>query len=151
MRLNPPLSCLLLLSMVFMTACGEVEDTRPGQPVKQRQEAFKAMLRAFEPMGTMLRDKRYHAERFAQGAQALAEWRDAPWAHFGPGTQYPPSKARDAIWSQPEAFAQARERFVTAVDGLTAAVAAGQQPAIEQAYQQVYDSCQSCHKQFRER
>lgn len=143
---------LLLISLpCLLLACGEVEDTRPGQPVKQRQQAFKAMLRAFEPLGTMLRDKRYNAESFAKGAKELAALRDAPWPHFGPGTQYPPSKSKNAVWDKPAEFALAREAFVVAVDGLSGAVAGGQQPAIEAAYQKVYETCQGCHKQFRER
>ncbi len=149
---SPLLRRLLLISLpCLLIACGEVEDTRPGQPVKQRQQAFKAMLRAFEPLGTMLRDKRYNAEAFAKGAQELMALRDAPWPHFGPDTQYPPSKSKNAVWDKPAEFAQARESFALAVDGLAAAVAGAQQPAIEAAYQKVYESCQGCHKQFRER
>jgi len=142
---------LSALLCVFLVACGEVEDTRPGQPVKQRQDAFKAMLRAFEPMGTMLREQRYDADKFAKQAAALAALRDTPWAHFGPDTQYPPSKSKAAVWEKPEAFSQAREQFVTAVDALSAAVATREQAQIEARYKQVYDTCQGCHKTFRER
>ncbi|MCK6411667.1 MAG: cytochrome c [Azonexus sp.] len=138
------LPCLLL-------ACGEVEDTRPGQPVKQRQQAFKAMLRAFEPMGTMLREQRYQADAFARGARQLQALRDAPWPHFGPDTQYPPSKSRNTVWEKPQEFAQAKADFVAAVDSFAATVAGGQREASEKAYQQVYATCQGCHKQFRER
>lgn len=149
---SPLLRRLLLISLpCLLIACGEVEDTRPGQPVKQRQQAFKAMLRAFEPLGTMLRDKRYNAEAFAKGTQELAALRDAPWPHFGLDTQYPPSKSKNAVWDKPAEFAQAREAFALAVDGLATAVAGAQRPAIEVAYQKVYETCQGCHKQFRER
>ena len=43
-----------LLTAAMLTGCGEVEDTRPGQPVKQRQVAFKEIVKTFEPMGVML-------------------------------------------------------------------------------------------------
>ena len=63
----PSLLCVLTLG-----ACsGPVEDTRPGQPVKHRQDAFKAMLRSFEPMGVMLRTHSYRADEFARLANEL--------------------------------------------------------------------------------
>jgi cytochrome c556 len=51
----------LLSTVALLAACGEVEDTRPGQPVKTRQTAFKEIVKAFEPMGVMLRENRYDA------------------------------------------------------------------------------------------
>ena len=55
----------------MLTGCGEVEDTRPGQPVKQRQVAFKEIVKTFEPMGVMLRKDRYDADKFLPMAEAL--------------------------------------------------------------------------------
>ena len=46
----------ILITAFLLTACGEPQDTRPGQPVKTRQDAFAALLRSFEPMGKMLKD-----------------------------------------------------------------------------------------------
>ncbi|MBE0586583.1 MAG: cytochrome c, partial [Hydrogenophaga sp.] len=47
---------LVLVSALLLAGCGEVEDTRPGQPVKTRQEAFKDLLRSFEPMSKMMKE-----------------------------------------------------------------------------------------------
>ncbi len=145
------LAACLLISVACLAACGEVEDTRPGQPVKQRQQAFKAMLRSFEPMGKMLRDQRYDTDRFAALAAELAALRDAPWPHFGPDTLYPPSKATAAVWQRAGDFERERLNFAGAVDRLQAAAGSRDKAVIEPAYKAVYDSCQSCHRDFRER
>jgi cytochrome c556 len=151
MMKNRIYQALALVSLIFVAACGEVEDTRPGQPVKTRQEAFKEIIRSFEPMGVMLREKRYEEDRFLSLATRLVERRDAPWAHFGPDTNYPPTKATERVWQEPERFIAEKEKFLAATDALLAAARSKDKTAVEKTYQAVYDSCQSCHKPFKAR
>ncbi len=147
----PRLPTLLLISLLTLAACGEVEDTRPGQPVKTRQQAFKALLRSFEPMGTMLKDKHYDPDKFAAMATELMAAREAPWQHFGADTNYPPSKAKADVWSNPAGFEQAKQDFINASAALLEAAQSKQEAAVVAPYQKVYDSCQNCHKAFRQR
>lgn len=140
-----------LLTVILLAACGNVEDTRPGQPVKTRQMAFKDILRSFEPMGVMLRDNRYDAGKFAALAAEVITKRDAPWPHFGPDTNYPPTKATDKVWREPEQFERDRKALFTASDELLAAAESKDKQRIEAAYKATYDACQTCHKQFKER
>lgn len=142
--------CLLAALALGLSACGQpVEDTRPGQPVKTRQTAFKEMLKVFEPMGTMLRTNSYQADRFAALAAELVARRDAPWAHFGADTNYPPTKARPEVWSKSEAFERERQTFFAATDALLAAAQGREAEAAHKAYFRVYDLCQSCHREFK--
>lgn len=140
-----------LLLPALLAACGTPEDTRPGQPVKHRQQAFKELIRHFEPMGTMLRDNRYDADKFLALAENLASRRDAPWPYFGPETDYPPSKSKAEVWSQAAEFDQARQSFIAASDRLLAAARSKDKASIEKSYQETYDTCQGCHRRFRER
>lgn len=81
---------LLALSAAFLlAACGEPEDTRPGQPVKQRQTAFKDIIVFFEPMGVMLRKGTYDAERFEKFTAELDRQARPPVVAFRPGHQLP--------------------------------------------------------------
>jgi cytochrome c556 len=138
---------LALLTLFTLTACDSPpEDDRPGQPVKHRQEAFKALLRAFEPVGTMLHDDDFDAERLASLNTALAQAREAPWAYFGPDTNYPPGKSLPEVWSQPERFEAERQKFFAATDALAAA--SGRE-AVEVAYREARTSCKACHDAFR--
>ncbi|WP_374328064.1 cytochrome c [Azonexus sp.] len=145
------IALLALCSATLLGACGEPEDTRPGQPVKTRQTAFKEMIKVFEPMGVMLRGKRYEEEKFLRLATALHEKRDGPWAHFGPDTNYPPTKATPLVWQEPERFARQRDGFLKATDELLAAARSKDQARIQAAYDAAYASCQDCHKPFKTR
>jgi cytochrome c556 len=150
--MNRALPLLLLAALTGLSACGKpVEDTRPGQPVKTRQVAFKEMLRVFEPMGTMLRTNTYHAEKFAALAGELITKRDAPWQHFGADTHYPPTKAKPEVWSKPAQFERERQAFIAATDVLLAAAQGRQAEPARKAYFKVYDLCQSCHQEFKEK
>lgn len=140
-----------VMSVFLLAACGDPEDTRPGQPVKTRQEAFKALLRAYEPMTKMVKEGRYDAAEFATMAAELMARRDAPWSHFGPDTNYPPSKAKPEVWREAAAFERAKNDFLAATDALNVAAQAGGKTRVEEVYGRVYNTCKSCHDQFRER
>lgn len=143
---------LLLLSVTALfTACGEVEDTRPGQPVKTRQTAFKEIIRSFEPMGVMLRSNTYNADKFLALATDVVAKRDTPWTHFGPETNYPPTKATAEVWQQPEKFEQARLAFIAATDTLLTAAQTKDRKQLEAPYKAAYETCQDCHKTFKKR
>ncbi|MDR2365286.1 MAG: cytochrome c, partial [Zoogloeaceae bacterium] len=108
---------LLFFAFLFV-GCGDVEDTRPGRPVARRQAAFREMLQRFEPMGIQLREGTYTADVFRRQAEALANMKAVPWDHFGPDTQYPPSKSDDRLWREPDIFAAEREEFMRAAESL---------------------------------
>jgi cytochrome c556 len=143
------LALLPITLLLLLTACGEVEDTRPGQPVKQRQAAFKEIIKVFEPMGTMIRTDRFDADKFNAYARALVERREAPWSHFGPDTHYPPTKAKAELWQQFNTFESDQQAFKRATDELLAAADRRDRAASEAAYKRVYETCQSCHKKFK--
>ena len=152
MIFNPQRGMLLFLASIFLAACsGEVEDTRPGQPVKSRQVAFKEIIKVFEPMGVMLRENRYNADEFETLSAKLIEKRDAPWSHFGADTNYPPTKSTSEVWSQPEKFKEQQDQFVKVTNALLVAAKNKDQKQAQEAYSAVHDSCKSCHKTFKTR
>ena len=137
---------------ISLSACSDqVEDTRPGQPVKMRQTAFKEMLRVFEPMGTMLRDGKYNAGKFEALATDLISKRNGPWGHFAPDTNYPPTKARPEVWTNKAQFDQAQGAFFGSTDALLTASRAKDLKRVTDAYSTVYDHCQSCHREFKKK
>jgi cytochrome c556 len=142
--------CALLALATVLAACGEAPDDRPGQPVTHRRAAFKTILRAFEPIGVQLRDGPFDAKRFAEQAPELAKVADGPWAYFGPDTNYPPTKAKPALWQQPERFAQLRDEFKEKTGKLAALAGSTDQAAIRRAYEAVHETCRSCHREFKE-
>ena len=150
--LKPSLTGLLLLSTAaLLAACGEPEDTRPGQPVKQRQQAFKEIIKSFEPMGVMLRKGSYEADRFLAFAEKLHAARELPWRHFGADTNYPPTKAKAELWQQPQQFEADKQAFLQASDALLAAAQNKDKARIQPAYDAVHESCKACHDRFKAR
>ena len=143
-------SLFFLLTAVMLAGCGEVEDTRPGQPVKHRQMAFKQIVKAFEPMGVMLRKDRYDADKFLPLAEALIAKREEPWSHFGADTNYPPTKATPEVWKQPEVFEKNKQAFISATDALLAAAKNKDKAEVERTHDAVHEACKTCHKQFKE-
>lgn len=141
---------LLLLSGLLLAGCGEPEDTRPGQPVQTRKEAFKAILRAYEPMTRMVKDDNIDPEKFAALSVAFMTKRDGPWSHFGPDTNYPPTKARPEVWQKAAEFDLAKGQFMAATDAMHAAAQSGDKSKIVDAYGQVFNSCKACHDSFRQ-
>lgn len=144
----PTFLTLFAFTLLF-TGCNTVTDDQPGQPVMHRQQAFKEILKVFEPMGTMLRTNNYQAEKFLALANELKARRDAPWAHFGPHTNYPPTKAAAAIWQRPGEFEQDRQAFLAATDELVSVAQHKDAATIEPVYKKLYDTCRTCHKTFR--
>ena len=138
---------LILLSL--LTACGEPADTRPGQPVTHRRVAMKQILLAFEPMGVQLRDEGYKADAFLSHAQELAALKNKPWAYFGADTNYPPTRSKPELWSDPTRFESEKKDFVEAADALLVAAESRDEGRVRSAYATLHDSCASCHKAFK--
>lgn len=138
--------CALCAALV---ACGEVEDTRPGRPVWHRQEAFKAILRAFEPMGVQLRAEGYEPESFLCHARELERIKDAPWGYFGADTQYPPSHSLDRLWQEREGFDTLEQDFLRATVALKTAAEGRDEGVVRAAWAAVEKTCRDCHKGYR--
>ena len=146
------LTSILLVSVLALSACGgEPADTRPGQPVAHRRAAFKEILKAFEPMGVMLRTGEYDAKRFQAWSRQLMTVRNGPWSYFKAGTQYPPSHATDAVWNDAAKFAADKQAFFDATDKLAAAAEKLDKAQAATAYEAVQNACRDCHKTFKTR
>lgn len=142
---------VLMLSALTLFACGEPPDTHPGQPVAHRRAAFTEILKAFEPMGMMLRTDAYDPKRFQALSRQLLDRRDGPWGHFGADTLYPPSNAKAEVWQDGTTFAAAKQAFFDATDKLAAIAGTPDKMQAAAAYRAVEDSCRNCHKAFKKR
>lgn len=142
---------ILMLPLIALGGCGEPQDTRPGTPVAHRRAAFAKILRTFEPMGVKLRKGQYDAAQFHAHAKELVAVRDLPWGYFGPDTNYPPSHAKERVWSEPALFDVKRKAFFEASDRLLSATGGGADvKLVTQAYEAVHESCRDCHKAFKD-
>lgn len=147
-------SVLLLGLVMGLSACSPADpvDDRPGQPVAQRKKLFKQILNTLEPMGLMARERQpFKADEFLRRAQELKVLSGQPWTHFGPGTDYPPSRAKPEVWLKAAEFDQARQKFIDATNQLAEVAATGQLEKLKAPVQQVQDQCLACHREFRQK
>lgn len=142
-------TCLLLC--LGLTACFEpIKDTHPDQVLTKRRALFKQFTRTLEPMGLVASGrKEYKPDEFLAMAQDLDKLASKPWAYFPADGNYPPTHARPAVWSQPEAFKAAQEKYQANVHALLMAAQAGKLEPVQQAMDGVTNSCKACHKDFR--
>lgn len=146
-----PFILSMLACSVLLGGCGDrVKDTHPQQLVSKRQAIFKKMTKTLEPMGMVTRGhKDYVKGAFILGAQELKDLSSQPWVFFTADGNYPPTKAKPAVWSQPAEFKQATDKYLASVDRLVEVSGSADLPAISAAVDAVEKSCKSCHKQFR--
>lgn len=146
-----PAAAGLMLLLRGFAACSDVpEDTHPQQLVTQRQAIFKDFTRTLEPMGLAARERQpYQPGEFMTQALALQRLSTQPWQFFTADGNYPPTRAKPAVWGQPAEFEQARLAFIGHVDALVAAAQTGTLAAVQPAVTRVQDSCKACHDQFR--
>ncbi|MBI4995521.1 MAG: cytochrome c [Rhodocyclales bacterium] len=146
---HPAVILFAMLLPLGLAACGEPEDTGPGRPVAHRREAFKSILRAFEPIGVSLRADKYAPDRIIAMAEQLNRVKDGPWGYFTPGSDYPPSRATAKVWSEREQFEAGRRAFSAATESLLAAAAARDEARVRAAYEVLEATCRDCHKVYK--
>ncbi len=140
-----------LAMAVLLSACSDsVKDTHPQQLVSKRQAIFKKFTKTLEPMGLVARERQdYLKADFMASAQALQELASQPWTYFTADGNYPPTRAKPAVWSQAAEFKQAQDSFLANVNKLVAVSGSADLPAIRASVDAVEKSCKSCHDQFR--
>lgn len=141
----------LLAATLLATACGDsVKDTHPQQLLTQRKAVFKQFTGALEPLGLMARERKpWDAVAFKAGALELQRLSSLPWPYFTADGNYPPTRAKPAVWAQPAEFKQAQDNYVAALAGLRTAAERGGAEAGRPAVEAVEKACKACHDSFR--
>ncbi|MDP2829940.1 MAG: cytochrome c [Sulfuricellaceae bacterium] len=147
---SPLLILISLVTALALTGCSEPKDTHPNQPVTKRKAVFKEILRTFEPLGQVVREREdYQPQAFLAGAKELDRLASHPWQFFTPDSNYPPTRAKTEVWDKPQEFKQAQEQFQAKIASLAKVAESGKIELIRPAFDEVEKSCKSCHQQFR--
>jgi cytochrome c556 len=150
MPISTSLYLVVMTAVLGLTACSEAVDSHPAKLVTKRQALFKQFTRTLEPMGMVARDRKdYNPRDFKASALELEKLASQPWGYFTPDSNYPPTRAKPAVWSQAPEFKQAQENYQTTVNQLVQAAEVGNMDSIRVAVTNVQYSCKTCHNQFR--
>ncbi|RFO95919.1 cytochrome C [Rhodoferax lacus] len=143
---------LLCLGLcVPLSGCFEpIKDTHPDQVLTKRRALFKQFTRTLEPMGLVASGrKEYKPDEFLAMVQDLEKLSTKPWVYFPTDGNYSPTRAKEAVWSQPQAFKAAQDHYQASVQALLLAARTSQLEPVQQAMDKVINSCKACHKDFR--
>jgi cytochrome c556 len=148
-RLKITLTVLLCLPL---GACFDaIKDTHPDQVLTKRRALFKQYTRTMEPIGLMASGrKEYKPDEFLALVQELDKLSTKPWVYFTADGNYPPTRAKPEVWSQPAAFLKAQEQYQASVGALLQAAQSGKaDAAVQRAVDGVTAQCKACHDDFR--
>lgn len=122
----------------------------PKEAVKEREKLMESFKKDAGTMGKMVKGETpYDAAAFQAAADNLAANADKPWAHYTPESANEESEAKPEVWSKPDEFKQAIEKFTAAAAALKTAAASGKLDDVKKPFGDVGQSCKSCHDTFR--
>jgi len=142
-----PLAALVL----GLSACAD--NSPGGKAAHERHENFEAMGEAFKTINDELKGGspdmaavKAATDKLAGLAPQMIDWFPA-----GSGPQDgKKTHAREEVWTKPDEFRAAAEKYQQALPELTAAVAAEDAAALGAAAKSVGATCKGCHDKFKE-
>jgi cytochrome c556 len=142
--------CVVLLACLTLSACGGVD---PNSPLGQRKAIFKQMLKTSEDLSGMLKGRvAFDGQQFTDGATKLDSLSHEPWKHFPAVKEESHSSAKDEVWQKQARFQELQHSLESATGELV--IASNLRPykisTLSPAVQKVQDSCEACHKEFRD-
>jgi cytochrome c556 len=135
------LACLLFVQAPLVLADAEGE-------INYRKGVYRVVGGHMAALGAILRNGVY-SDDLAYHANGMKEIARIAPTLFPEGSGEGKTSALPEIWEEPEAFQEAMERFVSAADGMAAAVAAGDKKQIGGAIRELGGSCKNCHDNFK--
>jgi len=140
--------CLSLVAVVALAGCNRID---PNSPLGKRKAIYQQMLDTKEDLGGMLRGRlTFDAKAFVNGAAKLDELSRQPWQYY-PEVKEEQSEARDEVWQQQARFKELSRQLEANTAALVTTTTAGPVTAdsVRDAFQRVEDTCEACHKKFR--
>ena len=121
--------------------------------VKARQQYMKEWRGLNKQMSDIIKSsdaQSFPAQDFAALAARLNDTASQPWPHFKANSQDSDSEAAAAVWSKPQEFQAAIQKFNQSAAALDQAAKSGQYDAVKTTYHQIAQNCKSCHQAFKD-
>jgi len=138
-------------------ACGmagsALAQVKPEDVIKFRKSVMTIQAWHMRPMAAMVKGQRpYDQDAFAYNAQVIGLTARMKGEAFAPGTEKAAdveTRAKPEIWTEPEKFKQALDRFQAEASKLVEASKAGSLDAVRPVFGAVAKACGACHDAFR--
>jgi cytochrome c556 len=147
------ISSIALVVIASGIAGNVFAQAKPEDVIKFRKSVMTIQAWHMRPMAAMVKSQRpYDQDTFAYNAQVISLTAKMKAEAFAPGTEKvadAETRAKPEIWSEPEKFKQALDRFQADVINLAEASKTGTLEAVRPAFGAVAKSCGACHDAFR--
>ena len=149
-RLKTVLAASLSVA-VAVPALAHIERSEPLQSLRQSYFALVGMT--FGPMGDMVKGKiEWNSDQFSAWANDLAAVSSVSVERgFAPGSDKGKTRAKPAIWENPDDFAEKLAAFRTEAAALAVAVKTGDQAAATAQFKKTGGTCKACHDEYKAR
>jgi cytochrome c556 len=154
-HLNPEKNMKILTFAVVaglaLAATQVFAQAKPEQQIEYRKASMTILGRSTAALGAMAKgDVPFNKDVAERHANLIAGLSDLPLTAgaYGPGTDKgAPTKADPKIWSQPDKFKAAYDKFTVAAKALPAAAA--DQKTLASALGDLGKTCKGCHDDYR--
>ncbi len=133
-------ACLAVL--VMPSFAGDIIEARQKR-FKQSGAALQSMFKKDAPAGDF--------DAIKQKANELIEWANEMPGYFPPGSDSPDDEAKPIVFSDPEGFKQAAQKFAASAQAVEDAAKSQDGAAVKAALGQLGGSCKSCHTKYRDK
>jgi cytochrome c556 len=140
-----------IAAIIAIPAMAHIERSEPLQSLRQSYFAIVGMT--FGPMGDMVKGKiEWNDEQFAAWADDLASVSEVTVERgFAPGSDKGKTRAKPAIWENPEDFAQKLANFRSEAAALSVAAKSGDKAAAIEQFKKTGGACKACHDNYKSR
>jgi cytochrome c556 len=142
-----------IAALTFSLSCTSAvaQFAKAEDAIKYRESAMTLIGSHFGRMGPVAKQAvSFDAEQIKASVAILNTLATLPWAAFPDGSQGN-SRSRDEVWSDPQGFKQAQDKFLASLEKLTAAAESGDFDAFRVGFGTVGQSCKACHDSYRKR
>ena len=150
---KPTLAFLAAIAVGFLVvgaASAQAQKAEnPKAEAKYRHDVMEAIGGHMGSMSVILKDQ-IHIEDLSAHADAIAAMARISPDIFPDGSNTRRSEARDEIWEDPAAFAEAMKMFIEAADDMAAAARSRDMRWIGGAMKTLGGTCKGCHDDFKE-
>ncbi|MBK9219919.1 MAG: cytochrome c [Uliginosibacterium sp.] len=141
----------LALTTVMLASALAFAQAKREQQIEYRKSAMTVTARSMGPLSAMAKgDMPFNKEVATRHADVIATLSDLPLlaGAYGPGTDKGASHKSDPkVWSEPEKFKAAYDKFTSAAKALPAA--AGDLKTLQLALGDLGKTCKGCHDDYR--
>ena len=145
--------CIALAAIATGIAGATLAQQKPEEVIKYRKSVMTIQSWHMRPMAAMVKGQRpYDADVFAYNAQVIGQTARMKAEAFAAGTDKATdaeTRAKPEIWSEPEKFKEALDRFQAEAIKLVEASRVGSVDAVRPVFGGVAKACGACHDAFR--